>query len=194
VPNDNGALGKYDLAFGLKLPTGYAVSLEASGITGGGFLSVSDSEYRGALALKFETFGLSAFAILDTTLPGGQRGFSFVASIFGDFVLPLGYGFFLTGLGGLIGINRTTNTQALRDVLYAGTLDSILFPADPIANASRILDNMAAVFPARDGQYVFGPMAKIAFSQPPLIEGTIGVVVARDADPHSRRACLAAAD
>jgi hypothetical protein len=177
VPNDNGALGKYDLAFGLKLPTGYAVSLEASGITGGGFLSVSDSEYRGALALKFETFGLSAFAILDTTLPGGQRGFSFVASIFGDFVLPLGYGFFLTGLGGLIGINRTTNTQALRDVLYAGTLDSILFPADPIANASRILDNMAAVFPARDGQYVFGPMAKIAFSQPPLIEGKIGVVV-----------------
>jgi uncharacterized protein DUF6603 len=177
VPNDHGALGKYDLAFGLKLPTGYAVALDATGVTGGGYLSIRDSEYRGALALKFETLGFSAFAILDTVLPGGQRGFSFVASIFGDFVLPLGYGFFLTGLGGLIGINRTTNTQALRDALYAGSLDSILFPADPIANATTILDHMAAIFPARDGQYVFGPMARIAFSQPPLIEGKIGIVI-----------------
>jgi hypothetical protein len=177
VPNQHGALGKYDLAFGLKLPTGYAVALDASGISGGGFLAVADTDYRGALALKFEKFGFSAFAILDTVLPGGQPGFSFVASIFGDFVIPLGYGFFLTGLGGLIGINRTTNTQALRDVLYAGALDSILFPADPIANAATILDNTAAIFPARSGQYVFGPMARIAFGQPAVIEGKIGVVV-----------------
>jgi hypothetical protein len=177
VPNDHGALGKYDLAFGLKLPTGYAVAVDATGITGGGFLAIADTEYRGALALKFEKFGFSAFAILDTVLPDAQPGFSFVASIFGDFVVPLGYGFFLTGLGGLIGINRTTNTQALRDVLYAGSLDSILFPADPIANAATILDNMAAIFPARSGQYVFGPMARIAFGQPPLIEGKIGVII-----------------
>jgi hypothetical protein len=129
------------------------------------------------LALKFETLGFSAFAILDTMLPGGQRGFSFVASIFGDFVLPLGYGFFLTGLGGLIGINRTTSTRALRDALYAGNLDGILFPADPIANATTILDSMAAIFPARDGQDVFGPMARIVFGEPPLIEGKIGVVI-----------------
>jgi hypothetical protein len=177
VPNDHGALGRYDLGFGLKLPTGYAIALEASGITGGGFLSIQDHEYRGALALKFETLGFSAFGILDTVLPGGQRGFSFVASIFGEFVVPLGYGFFLTGLGGLIGVNRTTNTQALRDALYAGNLDTLLFPADPIASASTILDTMAAVFPGRNGQYVFGPVARIAFSQPPLILGKLGVVI-----------------
>lgn len=177
VPNDHGTFGKYDLAFGLKLPTGYAVALEASPIEGGGYLSVRDNEYRGALALKFETFGFSAFAILNTKLPGGQPGFSFVASIFGDFVIPLGYGFFLTGLGGLIGINRTVNTDGLRQVLYDGNLDSILFPADPIANADTILDNTALIFPAREGQYVFGPMARIAFSRPPLIEGKLGVVL-----------------
>ncbi len=177
VPNPNGTLGKFDIVFGLKLPTGYAVALDAPPISGGGFLSVRDNEYRGALALKLESFGLSAFAILNTRLPGGQRGFSFVASIFGDFVIPLGYGFFLTGLGGLIGINRTANTDALRDVLYAGQLDTILFPNDPIANAATILDNMAAIFPPREGQYLFGPMAKIAFSQPPLIEGKLGIVL-----------------
>lgn len=177
VPNDHGTFGRYDIAFGLKLPTGYAVALEATPIEGGGFLSVRDNEYRGALALKFETFGFAAFATLNTKLPGGQRGFSFVASIFGDFVIPLGYGFFLTGLGGLIGINRTVNTEGLRQVLYEGHLDSILFPADPIANAETILDNMALIFPAQEGQYVFGPMARIAFSRPPLIEGKLGVVL-----------------
>jgi hypothetical protein len=177
VPNDHGTFGKYDIAFGLKVPTGYAVALEAAPIEGGGFLSARDNEYRGALALKFETFGFAAFAILNTKLPGGQRGFSFVASIFGDFVIPLGYGFFLTGLGGLIGINRTVNTEGLRQVLYEGQLDSILFPADPIANAETILDNMALIFPAQEGQYVFGPVARIAFSRPPLIEGKLGVVL-----------------
>lgn len=177
VPNDQGALGKYDLGFGLKLPTGYAIALEASGVTGGGFLSIQDREYRGALALKFQTLGFSAFAILDTVLPGGQRGFSFVASIFGEFVVPLGYNFFLTGLGGLIAVNRTTSTQALRDALYAGNLDTLLFPADPIGSAATILDTMAAIFPARDGQYVFGPVARIAFNQPALITGKLGVVI-----------------
>lgn len=177
VPNENGALGRFDIVFGLKTPTGYAIALEAAPITGGGFLTASDNEYRGALALKFETFGFAAFAILNTKLPGGSPGFSFVASIFGDFVLPLGYGFFLTGLGGIIGVNRTVNTDALRQVLYQGDLDSILFPDDPIANAATILDSMAAIFPARAGQYVFGPIARIAFSKPPLIEGKLGLVL-----------------
>lgn len=176
-PDNDGALGKFDIVFGLKLPTAYAVALEAAPISGGGFLAVLDNEYRGALALQFQTFGFAAFAILNTKLPGGRPGFSFVASIFGDFVVPLGFGFFLTGLGGVIGINRTVNTEALRQVLYEGELDSILFPADPIANATTILDNMAAIFPAREGQYAFGPMARIAFSQPPLIEGKLGIVL-----------------
>jgi hypothetical protein len=175
--NGDGALGKFDIAFGLKLPTAYAVALDAAPISGGGFLAIMDNEYRGALALKFETFGFAAFAILTTKLPGGRSGFSFVASIFGDFVIPLGYGFFLTGLGGMIAINRTVNSDALRDVLYRGELDSILFPDDPIVNAATILDNMAAIFPAREGQYVFGPMARIAFSQPALIEGKLGLVL-----------------
>lgn len=177
VPSENGVFGRFDIVFGLKTPTGYAIALDAAPITGGGFLSASDNEYRGALALKFETFGFAAFAILNTKLPGGVPGFSFVASIFGDFVLPLGYGFFLTGLGGIIGVNRTVNTDALRQVLYEGNLDSILFPADPIANAATILDHMAAIFPARQGQYVFGPIARIAFSKPPLIEGKLGLVL-----------------
>lgn len=176
-PDNTGLLGQYDLDFSFQAPSGYAIELDAAPIKGGGFISINGSEYRGALALKFQQWGFSAFGILNTELPNNRPGFSFAASIFGEFSLPLGYGFFLTGLGGVIGINRTVDTQALRDVLYEGRLDNILFPADPIANAATILDDMGAILPAREGQHVFGPVARIGWGQPVLIEVRLGVVL-----------------
>lgn len=177
APSGDGLIGRYDLSFGFRSPTGYAVALDAAPIEGGGLLSVTEHEYRGALALRFEAVGFSAFAILTTRLPDGSDGFSFVAAIFGEFVVPLGYGFFLTGLGGIIGINRTSNADALRQAVTSGNLDSLLFPADPIGQAAQILDTMAAVFPPAEGQHVFGPVAKLAFGQPPLIEAKLGLLL-----------------
>lgn len=177
VPREGGVFGKYDLAFALKPPSGYAVALEAPAIEGGGYLAAHGHEYRGALSLKFQTFGLAAFGILTTRFPDGREGFSFVASIFGEFSLPLGYGFFLTGAGGIVGLNRTTDTDALRAVLFEGRFDNLLFPSDPIANAATILDDMASIFPPSEGQHLFGPVAKIAWGQPTLIEGKLGVIV-----------------
>ena len=177
VDDPRGNLGHHDLRFGFQPPNGYAIALEADPIEGGGLLSIGMDEYRGALALKFQTIGFSAFGILDTTLPDGEDGFSFVASIFGEFNLPLGFGFFLTGVGGVVGMNRTIDTDALRDVLYEGRLDNILFPDDPIANAATILDDMAAIMPPRAGQHLFGPVARIGWGQPVLIDVTLGVVI-----------------
>lgn len=172
-----GLFGRHDLDFSFIPPTAYAVSLDISPIEGGGLISLNDPEYRGALALKFQTIGFSAFGILNTRLPGGRPGFSFAASIFGEFNLPLGYGFFLTGLGGIIGINRTIDTNAMRAVLYEGRFDNLLFPADPIANAATILDDMAAILPAREGQHVFGPVARIGWGVPTLIALKLGVII-----------------
>lgn len=177
VKTVNGRFGGNDLDFSFVPPTGYALALKASPIEGGGLLSVGDHEYRGALALKFQTFGFSAFGILNTRLPDGRDGFSFAASIFGEFVVPLGFGFFLTGVGGIIGVNRTIVTDALRAVLYEGRLDNILFPANPIQNASTILADMAAILPPCEGQHVFGPVARIGWGQPTLIEVKLGVVL-----------------
>lgn len=177
VKNDNGQFGRFDVVPGIQFPTGYAAALNAGPIQGGGALFVYDHEYRGALALKFQSFGLAAFAILTTRLPGGQQGFSFLASLFGEFEIQLGYGFKLTGLGGIIGVHRTANVEALRETLAAGRLDSILFPANPIQDASVILQDMASIFPAKQDQHLFGPMAKIAWGTPTLIEGKLGVVL-----------------
>lgn len=177
VLNQEGLLGQYDLEFGFIPPTGYAVSLDIPAIEGGGLIAFGDNEYRGALALQFESIGFSAFAILNTELPGGQPGFSFAASLFTEFSVALGYGFFLTGLGGILGINRTIDTDAMRDVLYDGRLDNLIFPNDPIQNAATILDDMAAILPARAGQHVFGPVARISWGVPSLINIKLGVIV-----------------
>ena len=177
VENDQGQFGRFDVVPGIQFPTGYAAALDAGPIQGGGGLFVNDHEYRGALALKFQSFGLAAFAILTTRLPGGEQGFSFLASLFGEFEIQLGYGFKLTGLGGIIGVHRGANVEALRETLAAGRLDSILFPASPIQDASVILNDMASIFPARKDQHLFGPMARIAWGTPTLIEGKLGVVL-----------------
>ncbi len=177
VKEPDGPIAGYDLRFGFKAPTGYAIALDVPGLSGGGMLAVYDHEYRGALALKFQNFGISAFAILNTRLPDGESGFSLAASIFGEFRVPLGFGFFLTGVGGVIGINRTVDTNALREVLFEGRCDNLLFPADPIANAATILSDMAAIFPPRQGQHVFGPVARISWGVPALVDIKLGVVV-----------------
>lgn len=177
VPSPNGAFGNSDLKVGLLPPTGYAASLDGGPIKGGGAIFITDTGYMGALALQFQSFGFAAFAILTTKMPGGAPGFSFLASIFCNFEIQLGYGFKLTGLGGLIGIHRTMQIEELGNVLRAGNLDGLLFPDNPIADAARILRDMERVFPPREGQFVFGPMVRLGWCTPTLIEATLGVVI-----------------
>lgn len=177
APGNDGIFGANDLDFGFVPPKSYAVALEGGAVSGGGLLSVDDTEYRGALALKFQTFGFSAFAILNTELPGGQDGFSFAASIFSEFSVPLPFGLFLNGVGGMIGVNRTMDTDALREVLYAGRLDNILFPSNPVENAASILSDMAAIMPPREGQHIVGPVVKIGWGQPSLVDVKLGLVI-----------------
>lgn len=172
-----GNFGPLAVVPAFRPPSGYGAALDFAPISGGGHVQKFDTEYRGALALQFESFGLSAFAILNTRLPGGQPGFSCAASVFASFNLPLAAGFFLTGVGGMLGINRTVDTDALREVLFDGRLDDLLFPADPIAAAPRILQDMATILPAQPGQHFFGPVARIAWGQPRLIHVTLGVII-----------------
>lgn len=185
APNSNGTFGTFDLDVGVRFPTGYAAHLEAGPISGGGQLVKSDHEYRGALSLRFESFGLSAFALLTTRMPSGEPGFSFLASIFGDLEVQLGYGFKLTGVGGIIGIDRGADVEQLQAVLADGRLDSVLFPSAPIEDAAVILDDMAAIFPPRRGQYLVGPMARLAWGTPTLIEGKLGVVLELGAETRA---------
>ncbi|MEM8840383.1 MAG: DUF6603 domain-containing protein, partial [Pseudomonadota bacterium] len=177
VPEPGGWLGDRNLRFGFVPPRQYGIDLNAAPITGGGALSIGDHAYRGALALKLESFGLSVFAILNTRLPGGAPGYSFAGSIFGEFNVPLAFGFVLTGLGGVVGLNRRAETAAMQRALFAGNLDKLLFPADPIQNAGTILDTMAALLPVAEGTHLFGPAARIGWGRPQIIDVKLGVIV-----------------
>ena len=51
----------------------------------------------------------------------------------------------------------------LRSGVRDGTLNSILFPQDVVANANRILSDLRQVFPPTAGRFIFGPMARLAW-------------------------------
>ena len=91
--------------------------------------------------------------------------------------IQLGFGFTLNGVGGLGGVNRTMNTDALHAGFRAHTLNSVLFPPDPIANAPQIISNIENFFPPAEGRYLFGPMLEIGWGTPTLITLAVGVIL-----------------
>lgn len=167
----SGLLGDLDLAFSFKPPEGAALAIEAGPVTGGGFLffDPSKEQYAGGLHLEFETLTLNAIGLLTTRMPDGSRGFSLLVIIQASGFAPiqLGFGFSLTGVGGLLGINRTVDVDVLRAGVRDRSLDAILFsPDDPTPRAPQIVSTLQRVFPPAANQYVFGPMALIAWGAP----------------------------
>jgi hypothetical protein len=174
--------GKYDFDMGLKPPNGVGLSIEATGVTGGGFLFY-DSEkeqYGGVVQLNLEGgIAVKGVGLIATRLPDNVKGFSLLIIISVEDFKPiqLGLGFTLTGIGGLLAINRTFDENMLRAGLKNYTLDSILFPKDPLRNAPQILSNLNNVFPPAKGHHLFGPMLQIAWGTPPLITANLAVVL-----------------
>jgi hypothetical protein len=176
-----GNLGPVGLDVGFKPPGGLGLSIDGGGFKGGGFIGFEPEEerYSGMLELEFQDqLSLKAFALLDTRLPNGQKGFSLLIIISAEFTpIQLGFGFKLNGVGGLLGLHRTVKTDRLVSGLRDNTLSSILFPTDIIANADRILSDLRQVFPPEQGRFVFGPMAKITWGTPALLTADIGLVL-----------------
>lgn len=159
---------------GFKAPNGIGIAVAAEAVTGGGFLfyDKANDQYAGVLDLAFKgLFTARAIAVLTTRLPDGRKGFSFLAILaIEDFTpIELGLGFRITGLGGIFGYDRTVNTEALERGLKNRTLDRIMFPPDPIANAAAIVSAVSAVFPPARDQLVIGPMAQISWGADSLV-------------------------
>ncbi len=91
--------------------------------------------------------------------------------------IQLGFGFTLLGVGGLLGLNRTMNLQALADGVRTGSVNSIMFPQDVVANAPKIISDLRTVFPPREGTFLIGPMAKLGWGTPTLVSLSLGVII-----------------
>jgi hypothetical protein len=180
LPEQGGNLGPAELTPHLKFPDGLGLVVDAGPVTGGGFISFNAAKgrYAGIVQLRFTEISLTAIGLLDTKLPGGAPGFSFLLIISATFPpIQLGFGFTLNGAGGLAGINRTMITEAIQAGVRTHSVDHILFPDDPIRDAPQIISDLSTIFPPVQGRYVFGPMALIGYGTPTLIEAELGILL-----------------
>ena len=175
----SGSAGIGDFSVAFKPPSGAGLTIEAEGVTGGGFLEYdpAKSEYQGVLQLQFDNITLQAYALI-TTQVAGESGYSLLALIDANFPpIQLGWGFTLNGVGGLLAMHRTADTDALGAAQRAGKLATILFPKAAITNAPAVLAELDTLFPTAPGRFLFGPMVLIGWGSPTLITGAIAIVI-----------------
>jgi hypothetical protein len=163
--------------FKFKPPNGAGLSLDLSVVKGGGYLylDADRGEYAGALELKLMQIGVKAIAILTTK---SEAGWALLLMIYGQFPpIQLSFGFTLTGIGGLIGVQHILDTDALSKGLSSGALDSILFPANPVGDAPKIINTLRTLFPVKAGGFVIGPMLELGWSTPSLVTVRMGLLI-----------------
>jgi hypothetical protein len=173
-PRGGASPAPLDARGGFKAPSGVGLSVDVTGVvSGGGFLFHDPAQglYAGAMQLSLRAITLKAFGLISTRMPDGSRGYSLIVFITAeDFrPIPLGLGFTLLGVGGIVGVNRTFDERVLRAGLSSGMLATLLFPRDPIGNAGTLIRNLSSAFPPLRGSYLLGLMAKIGWFTPTLV-------------------------
>ena len=175
-------LAGMDMTVAAEPPTRLEFTITSEAVNGGGFLDIDaeNGRYAGGLALDIFGFGLSAIVIVDTELPGGAEGFALFGSIGLEFAtpIPIGFGFTLLGVGGLLALHRTLDIDGLAADLRTGAADSILFPDDLEEDPDAVLAGLDTWFPIQDGSSVFGPVVQIGWGSPTIVTAQLGVVVA----------------
>jgi hypothetical protein len=179
--NGAGRLGMADIGFEFAPPKGVGLSIDAGPVKGGGFLYLDydKGEYYGVLELSFQNMiDLKAVGIINTKMPDGSTGFALLILITAEFTpIQLGFGFTLNGVGGLLALNRSTDITALQTGVKTGAVSSILFPEDVVANVTRIISDLKAIFPIVEGHFVIAPMAKLGWGTPTLISLELGIII-----------------
>ncbi|GAB2958848.1 hypothetical protein GCM10027280_54470 [Micromonospora polyrhachis] len=179
-----GNLGIADLAPRFKMPDGVGLRIDNGFVSGGGYLFVDEARgmYAGALQLGIATksgiapmrgFQLQTVAVLNTRNTDGSRlteadgGKTFSLLVVGTFQwfpgLMLFWGISITGLGLVVGYNRRSNPDEVRNAARAGTLDALLFPEDVVGRAPAVIATLSRIFPVDTTGTVVGAMVRLNF-------------------------------
>lgn len=159
---------------------GLAISSNLGGILLEGglrkFGSGDNVQYVGMLVARFAVYGLSVFGGYGQGVQDGQRFASFFA--FGAVNGPIGGppAFFVTGIGGGLGINRLlvipTDLSHFDDYPFIKALDPAAQPSDdPMAE----LEQLSNTFPMARGSFWFA--AGLSFTSFALVDGIVVVAV-----------------
>lgn len=177
----------FELPVSPRWPDAIGLRIKAGPITGGGFIQrvertykvdgqdVKRIEFGGVLQLQIVSFGVTAIVILS------PDPFSLVLVIGVRFPTPieLSFGFTLNGIGGILALDRGLSLPALKAGMKEHVLDKMLFPDNPVAEAPKLLDKVANVFPPVSGGFVVGPIVELGWgSQAKFVELKLGVVLA----------------
>ncbi len=133
------------------------------GLPGGGSLLwlPGDGGYGGTLELPLGPVQISAAAVLAAI--DGQS--SFLAIMGATFVPPiqLSFGFSLDRVGGIVGINRRADSEALRAAVRTGSAGDVLFAARPPASPLALVITADHLFPLNRGTHLIGPSLKVSW-------------------------------
>jgi hypothetical protein len=173
-------LGLLDLDFGFKAPTGIGVTIDAKAVKGGGFLYLDEEkgEYAGVLELSFKGLSIKAVGLLNTKAPD-PAGWSLLLLLYAEFretPWQIGLGFTITAIGGILGLQHVASVEQLRASLGTNAFDDVLFPADPVKNAPRILGRLRTLFPVQAHALTVGPVVEVNWGTPPLVTARLGIL------------------
>jgi hypothetical protein len=141
---------------GPRGPSGALISVELPGVSGGGKLTHAGDEWRGAATLMMGPLKIAGYALL-----GPDSLLIVLSARFPQPGIQVGFGFAVSGVGGIFGVNCRSDTQAITAAVLDGSLGNLLFPNDPEHDIGRILDCLPRLFPQKSGQALFGPMLEI---------------------------------
>ena len=154
-------IGPYEvgqIAASLSSPLG-----GGDGMPGGGSLVrlPRNDGYGGTLELPLGPVQISAAAVV--AVIDGQP--SFLAIMGAAFLPPiqLSFGFSLDRVGGIVGVNRRVDTEAMRAAQRTGTAGDVLFAIRPPASPLALVSAANRLFPFNRGTHLVGPSLKVSW-------------------------------
>jgi uncharacterized protein DUF6603 len=132
-----------------------------------------DQDWTGVFDVALSGLAVTAFGVLT---PSQQSFAAVLAARFPEPGLQVGFGFALSGVGGVIGVNRRIDLDALRAGVQDGSAVHLLFPADPVAAYPQLEGLLRRAFPEAPGSVFTGPMFEIDWGDR-LIRAAVAVIV-----------------
>lgn len=160
-------------------PRSIALAMAIPGVlTAAGILvvDVAAGRYGGAAIVSTPWFEAAAIGVITTHTP-----WSLFVSLAASFApaIQLGYGFMLSGVGGVFAANRELDPPGLIAALRGEALRTVLFPqADAVLeHIDETLGLIDTVFPVKRGSFVFGPLLRLDWGPGPVLRAVLGVIV-----------------
>ena len=142
-------------------PNAVTAHLEAGPVVGDGSITILDDGVNGALSLHLGAIEVAALASLRRV----HSDPSFAAVFAAGFTpgIQFGFGFQLSRIGGVVGINRSVDVDALASKLRDGSAGEALFPLDIGSAAQRALAALEAILVPHVGNSVAGPTLRLSW-------------------------------